>query len=161
MKEPRRTVRTAVVIYDCSRLLFLVILLAAFTGSGPAGLFRGMGRNLPFMMYAAPQALFPLMSFFLLIRLEISKPYIPLYITGKAIGIMCLIFWLAAAFGPAGEIPRSMSWALFMGAADLGTILGMVLLFIFSRGEAGEAPAGAEDEGTGTPVFAETPEGGE
>ncbi|MDR1144224.1 MAG: hypothetical protein LBK77_08430 [Spirochaetaceae bacterium] len=159
MKEPPRTVRTAVVIYDCSRLLFLVILLAAFTGSGPAGLFRSMGRNLPFMMYAAPQALFPLMSFFLLIRLEISKSYIPLYITGKAICILCLTFWLAAAFGPAGGIPRSMSWALFMGAADFGTILGMVLLLPFNRG--GAAPAGAEDEETGAPVFAKTPEGSE
>ncbi|MDR2663103.1 MAG: hypothetical protein LBC31_08915 [Treponema sp.] len=158
MKEPHRTVRTAVVIYDCSRLLFLVTLLAAFMGPGPAGLFRSMGRNLPFMMYAAPQALFPLMSFFLLIRLEISKPYIPLYITGKAICILCLTFWLApAALGPEGGIPRSLSWTFFMGAADLGTILGMALLLAFDHGEAGPVQAGPGD----APVFAEPPEGGE
>jgi hypothetical protein len=156
MKELHRTVRTAVVIYDCSRLLFLLILLSAFMGPGPAGQFRSTGLNLPFMMYAAPQALFPLMSFFLLIRLEISKAYIPLYISGKGFCILCLALWLAAAFGPAGGISRSVLWTFFMAAADLGTILGMVVLQP-GRGTTGRD--GVPDNGTSAPVFAETPEG--
>jgi hypothetical protein len=160
MREPHRTVRTVVVVYDCSRLLFLLFLLTAFTGSGPAGMFRGAGGNLPFMMYAAPHALFPLMSFFLLFRLEPSKAYIPLYITGKAFCILCLILWLT--FSPAGEIPYPMLWPVFIGAADLGTILGMVVLqSTFSRGEVGVQQNDAQDDGAGTRVLAETPDGGE
>jgi hypothetical protein len=163
MKESYRILRTVVVIYDCSRLLFLLTLLGAVMGSGSPGLFRSTGLNLPFMMYAAPHALFPLMSFFLLIRLEISKAYIPLYITGKGFCILCLTAWLTEAFRSAGGMLRPMLWALFIAAADLGTVLGTVLLFTVRRSETGVEQNDARDgeAGADTPVFAETPEGGE
>jgi hypothetical protein len=139
-----RTVRTAVFIYDCSRLLFLLTLVTAFY-SGPAG-FEDAGRSFPWMMYAAPNALFPLMSFFLLIRFEISKAYIPLYISGKILSLLCMFLWMGFSlyrqFPPPPEeawafqrlaeafldILYRMGWAFFLGAADLGSVLGMTLL---------------------------------
>jgi hypothetical protein len=51
-----------------------------------------------------------------------------------------------------------MLWTLFVAAADLATIPGMVLLQP-GRGTTGRN--GVPDDGTGAPVLAKTPEGGE
>jgi hypothetical protein len=127
MKERSHlTVRAAVFVYDCSRLLFLLILLMAYLGPGPGGMFQG-ADNLPYLMYSAPQALFPLISFFLLIRFDTSKLYIPLYLTGKILCLLCLLLWILFTLQRVQEIPRSVVWSFFIGAADIGTIMGMIL----------------------------------
>jgi hypothetical protein len=77
-------------------------------------------------MYAAPNALFPLMSLFLLIRFEVSKIYIPLYMTGKLIALVCAALWVIFNLRIAG-LHRSLFWA-FIGAADVGSLAGMTLL---------------------------------
>jgi hypothetical protein len=123
--RPYPMVRTAVFVYDCSRFLFLLALLTAHLG--PAGMFQG-SNNLPHMMYAASQALFPLMSFFLLIRFDFSRAYMPLYITGKILCLLCILLWILFTFQRIREIPRFVTWSFFIGAADFGTITGMVLL---------------------------------
>ena len=110
----------AVFIFDCSRFLFLLRLLALVPAPG-----SGFGNiNLPLMMYAAPNALFPLMSFFLLIRFDVSRAYIPLYIIGKVLGLMCVLIWLFFI----RRIPEaSIMWAVFLCAADAGTVMGTAL----------------------------------
>jgi hypothetical protein len=129
MKERSRiTVRTAVFVYDCSRLLFLLTLLTAYLGPGPVSMFQDAGGTLPYMMYAAPQALFPLMSFFLLIRFEFSKAYIPLYMTGKILCLLCILVWMFFTIQKMRELPQFMVWSFFISAADIGSIMGMVLL---------------------------------
>ncbi|MDR1929874.1 MAG: hypothetical protein LBQ44_04505 [Treponema sp.] len=154
MKE-YRAVRTIIFIYDCSRLLFLLSLISAFlfvNPAGPAGMFRGspgiMGLSFPFLVYAAPNALFPLMSFFLMVRFELSKAYIPLYITGKLIVLSAAAVWFFFVLTRTKELPRTALPVFMMGAADLGSVLGMSLL-----GEAGlRQNAGAlraEDVGEG------------
>jgi hypothetical protein len=89
-------------------------------------MFQG-SDNLPYLMYAAPQALFPLMSFFLLIRFDSSKAYIPLYMIGKILCLLCLLLWILFTLQRVQEIPRSMVWSFFIAAADIGTIMGMIL----------------------------------
>jgi hypothetical protein len=128
-----RTIRASVFIYDCSRLLFLLSLLVnflSFDPAGPSGLFQGPQVNFmagfPFLLYAAPNALFPLMSFFLLIRLKPSKAYIPLYIAGKAIVLSAAAAWFFFAFSRG--LPRVVLPVFVLGAADLGSILGMAVL---------------------------------
>jgi hypothetical protein len=145
MKE-YRTIRAAVFIYDCSRLLFLLSLLINFLSFDPAGMFQGSQVNFmasfPFLAYTAPNALFPLMSFFLLIRLEPSKAYIPLYIAGKAIVLSAAAAWFFFTVTREKELPRIALPAFVLGAADLGSMLGMAVLNGSTR--AGEQAGGEE-----------------
>ena len=122
MTKNFRLVPAAVFIYDCSRFLFLLMLLSFFLKSMP----ELQSVNLPLMMYAAPNALFPLMAFFLLFRFDISKAYIPLYITGKTLALLCMFIWLFFALQQIFNVFRVL-WAVFFCAADLGTIMGMAM----------------------------------
>jgi hypothetical protein len=120
----------AVFTYDCGRLLFLITLLMAYAAAnqGAAGFFQGSGMIFPYVMYAAPNALFPLMSFFLLIRFTSSRTYIPLYLTGKGLSFFCTFLWLFFSLPRLREMPQLMLWPFALAAADLGTLVGMVLL---------------------------------
>ena len=113
-----RLVPASVFIFDCSRFFFLLKLLQL--NSGP---FIG-SIHLPLVMYASPNALFPLMSLFLLIRFDVSGAYIPLYITGKILAMLCLAVWMFFALEYIFGADKIM-WAVFLCAADLGTIMGM------------------------------------
>ncbi|MDR0447540.1 MAG: hypothetical protein LBH07_02610 [Treponema sp.] len=109
----------AVLIYDCSRFLFLLMLLSIY--QKPESPF-----NLPLVMFTAPNALFPLMSFFLLVHFESSKAYKPLYIMGKSLSLLCIILWLIFTMHLILNIQRVL-WAVFLGIADLGTISGIAV----------------------------------
>jgi hypothetical protein len=109
----------AVFVYDCFRLLFLLTLLVQY-------LKHGMGFNIPLFMYAAPNALFLLMSFSLLIRPDDFRAYIPLYITGKALSLLCMVIWLVITMGQMLNV-KGILWVLFLSAADMGTIMGTAL----------------------------------
>jgi len=115
MGAAERLVSGVVFVYDCSRLAFLLFVLAV----APKPEF-----NFSPVMYAAPNALFPLMSFFLLVRFDKSRPYIPLYMIGKALALVSLGVWLFFMLRY-GEPTRIALWGLCLCAADLGTILGM------------------------------------
>jgi len=122
MAKSSGAVSIAIFIFDCSRLLFLLKLLVIYLKPG-----SGFGTvNLPLMMYAAPNALFPLMSFFLLIRLDNSRAYIPVYIIGKVLGLLCMMIWLFFSVRQIPEISKIL-WAVFLCTADIGTIMGMAL----------------------------------
>jgi hypothetical protein len=114
---PHRTVRTAVFIYDCSRLLFLLGLLP-----------QNAGAAFPILVYAVPNALFPLMSFFLLIRLEASRAYIPLYMTGKILSISVMALWFFIIVIQMKE-PRSALPMFILGAADIGSVFSFLGTF--------------------------------
>ncbi|MDR2182092.1 MAG: hypothetical protein LBN92_05365, partial [Treponema sp.] len=107
--------------YDCLRLLVLLALFSLFN-PGPAGITA----SFPFLMYTAPNALFPLMSLFLLIRFEASRLYIPLYVTGKLIVLVCAAAWLLVNLRIAAA-QRLLFWT-FAALADFGSLLGVVLL---------------------------------
>ncbi|MCL1812473.1 MAG: hypothetical protein FWG29_02995 [Treponema sp.] len=117
-----RLVPAVVFIYDCSRLLFLVALSGVFLRPGP----DLKSINFPLMMFVSPNALFPLISFFLLIRFDIFKAYIPLYITGKALCLVCLTVWLFFGLRQILGI-REILWPVFLSAADLASIMGTAL----------------------------------
>ena len=117
-----RLVTAAIFVYDCSRLAFLISLLRNYLDTNP----DSGSLTIPYMMYAAPNALFPLMSFFLFIRLDLYRLYIPLYITGKVLALLCMLIWLLFTLQYLFDTYRIL-WAVFFCAADLGTIMGMVL----------------------------------
>lgn len=113
-------------VYDCLRLFFLLSLLALSAGSSGGFLGISGGAGFPFMVYAAPNALFPLMSFFLMIRPAESRAFAPLYASGKIIAAAALSAWIVLAVLRRGAI--SPAWAFFLGAADLASAAGAVLL---------------------------------
>ena len=117
-----RLVTAAIFVYDCSRLAFLISLLYNYLGTAP----DSGNLTIPFIMYAAPNALFPLMSFFLFIRLNLYRSYIPLYITGKALALLCMLVWLFFTMQYLFDTYKIL-WAVFYCAADLGTIIGMIM----------------------------------
>ena len=144
-------VPAAVFIFDCSRLFFLLWLLTRFP-------MLGLGRvNLPLMMYAAPNALFPLMSFFLLFRFDDFRAYIPLYIIGKILGLICILVWLLFTMRRVPDVSGVM-WAVFLCAADIGTVMGTALRddYTFNRQEEKTDMAAKQ-----TGLTADAAEGGE
>ena len=113
-----RLVPAVIFLYDCSRLYFLILMLPFFTfGQG----FESV--KFPFLAYFSPNVLFPLMSFFLLIRFEASKAFIPLYITGKSLSLLCMIIWILFALRGVSDFSM-LFWSFSLCAADLGTIMG-------------------------------------
>ena len=118
-----RLVPAVVFVYDCSRLLFLIVLLTDFIKP----VLDLSTVKVPLMMYASPNALFPLMSFFLLLRFEASKAYIPLYITGKFLSLICIMIWVIYSYRQVDNV-LDVLWAVFFSAADLGSIMGMTTL---------------------------------
>jgi hypothetical protein len=136
-KASSLTLRLGIFFYDILRVFFLLTLLAGVTGdpSGPGGMFQGApdGLRFPYMVYASPNALFPLMSLFLLIRPGRSKTFAPLYMTGKVISAAALAGWAFFAFLKLRGFPPFMRLFFFLGAADLTTVAGTVLLNFTSR----------------------------
>lgn len=151
LKKPATAaLRLALCLYDCLRLFFLLNLLSNFiAAAGPAGMFQTVLESaaFPFMAYAAPNALFPLMSFFLLIRFAESRAFVPLYITGKLISAAALAAWTAAAGLRQGSVSLLMLWSSFWGAADIATAAGAALIqAAFRKGETVLPARLAEDE---------------
>jgi hypothetical protein len=140
-KASSLTLRLGIFFYDILRVFFLLTLLAGVTGdpSGPGGMFQGApgGIRFPYMVYASPNALFPLMAFFLLIRPGESAAFVPLYMTGKAVSAAALAGWALFAFVKLRGFPPFMLLFFFLGAADLTTIAGTALLNL--RGSAPKA----------------------
>jgi hypothetical protein len=130
--------RILLFVYECVRLLFLLGVLILFLDGpgGPAGMFQGasMEMEFPFTAYIAANILFPLMAFFLLIRFAESLPYIPLFITGKAIFILVFAVWTAFLGARSGGIPYRWTWAFFLFITDLASIANAAMLKPKSQG---------------------------
>jgi len=81
-----RPLRTALCVYECARLVFLV---GAFVLLQPEGTII-----FPWLALVTPGAMFPLMALFW--RLDISRyrVYCPLYLAGKGISVITALLWL-------------------------------------------------------------------
>ena len=101
---PYRPLRLILFIYDFIRLMVMTSLLLAFlppVGNGEGGPAGGL---FPHVFYAVPNGLFTLMSFFLWLRLDAYKPYIPLYGGEEPCG-GCLLHMVFCYGGPHGRQP--------------------------------------------------------
>jgi hypothetical protein len=148
-KASSLTLRLGIFFYDSLRVFFLLALLAGVTGnpSGPGGMFHGAPDGIPFpyIIYAAPNALFPLISFFLLIRPVESAAFASLYITGKAISTAALAGWAVFAFLGQGSLPPFILLFFCLGAADITAVAGTALLNVSLRKTAAEQPVQMPD----------------
>jgi hypothetical protein len=81
-----RPLRAALFIYECVRL---VVLLGVFSLLRPGG-----GVDFfPWLVYAAPNALFPLMTLFLWQSVSRWGAYAPLYAAGKCVALVSIVFF--------------------------------------------------------------------
>ncbi|MDR0452391.1 MAG: hypothetical protein LBH15_05060 [Treponema sp.] len=89
-----RFLRGGIFVYDLLRLIVMleVVVLFALPADGSGG------AAFPLLAYMAPNALFPMMAFFFWLRPEEHRPYIFLYLSGKIVGIMANLGWLAFSF---------------------------------------------------------------
>ena len=80
-----RLLKPGLFIYECVRIM----VIAAYAVL--------LGRNhidFPVIFFAAPAVLFPLMALFIWLDIYRYKTYLPLFISGKCIGIFSLLGWL-------------------------------------------------------------------
>ncbi|MDR2759844.1 MAG: hypothetical protein LBB78_10755 [Spirochaetaceae bacterium] len=89
----------------------------------------------PYLVYAVPNALFPLMGFFLLLRPEEYKGYVSLYLAGKTITVVSAIGWLIFSFqgifisaGSAPEFIRVLGLVFCFIVLDTASMLGSSFL---------------------------------
>jgi len=81
-----RPLRTALCVYECMRLAFLV---GAFVLLQPEG-----DAPFPWLALIAPGAMFLLMALFWRLNMARYRVYGPLYLAGKGISVITAIFWL-------------------------------------------------------------------
>jgi hypothetical protein len=87
-------------------------------GSGTENFF-------PYVVYTAPNALFPLMALFLLLHLEAYRPYLSLYMAGKTVSAASATVWLIF-------FSRNIPSILYTGEIQALVFLGMVVIFVFA-----------------------------
>ena len=122
-----RILRFITLVYDFSRLLLLVKMVSSLAPTiGEPG-----DIVLPYVVFLAPHALFPLAAFFLWVNLRAYAAYISLYAACKIIGIGAFVAWgvfswdsVIASMGMniMSNI-SAMGLTVILFFADIGTIL--------------------------------------
>jgi hypothetical protein len=84
-----------------------------------------MGHLFPYMVYVVPNALFPLMTLFLWLRLELYRPYLALYAAGKTIAVVSAVVWVVFSV-------QTILGSLYIGGMEGLIVLGVVLFLIFA-----------------------------
>ncbi|MDR2494350.1 MAG: hypothetical protein LBD24_03905 [Spirochaetaceae bacterium] len=113
--------RASLFIYEIFRLILMAV--AAWTPlEDPSGTETAMNGLFPYAVYAVPNALFPLMTYFLLIRLSLYKTYLPLYIAGKIIGAASIIGWAVFSLHAVAPIViRALQEPALLASFELST----------------------------------------
>jgi hypothetical protein len=130
-----RPLRVTLFFYDLFRLIVLLQLWMSFAPLiGDAGVSDGNAAGgFPWLVYAAPNGLFPLMALFLWRRLSEYKAYITLYIAGKTISVVVFLGWLISSSQTIVPVINEEtllvlgSW-LFLSLLDAFSMLGAILL---------------------------------
>ncbi|MDR1353462.1 MAG: hypothetical protein LBK05_09295 [Treponema sp.] len=138
-----RLLRGGIFVYDLLRLIVMLeaVVLFALPVDGSEG------AVFPLLAYMAPNALFPVMALFLWFRPAEYRPYVFLYISGKIVGIMANLGWLAFSFANTAlnlAAQGDFRSRLFLGSAFVMALLdGFSVLggFLLNRGRAGAVRA--------------------
>ena len=129
--------RVVLFIYEVLRLLFLAFAftyLSSLRDVMEEGFF-------PFIAYMSSNALFPLICFFLCLRLGEYRNYLPLYMAGKTIAVVLYSVWFVFSFsqeirsvGMGSNLEYFTEWMMLLGGAfffnfgDMLSILGAWVL---------------------------------
>ncbi|MDR2068389.1 MAG: hypothetical protein LBP71_00795 [Spirochaetaceae bacterium] len=130
-KPPYRPLRLGLLLYDFLRLLFMLELLITVIPLGKTP----EASWFPYLAYAVPNALFPLMAFFLLIRPGEYRGYVSLYLAGKIIVIVTVIGWILLSLRhiftsgiPVPEFIRILGLVFCFIVLDTASVVGGSLL---------------------------------
>jgi hypothetical protein len=115
--EIYRPLRAALFLYECIRLVVLMGVFVLLRPGDGTGAF-------PWLVYAVPNALFPLMALFVWRRFSRYGAYVPLYVSGKCIA-------LAAIFGFCLFSRRDVYTAVYLRNPGVFIILGSLLFLLF------------------------------
>jgi len=132
--EVLRPLRAALFIYECLRILLLVVLL--FIAPGESGFPEDSagGAFFPYLVYLSANALFPLMALFVLLRPEEYRNYLTLYMAGKIIAAVSFYAWgyfSSREFPGMDNIVRSLTLlggSVFISLADILSVGGAWML---------------------------------
>ena len=135
--EVLKFLRAGLFIYECLRILLLVVLLSIApleNGiSSENGFFSGSytsGAFFPYLVYLSANALFPLMALFVWLRPEEYRNYLTLYMAGKIIGAVSFYAWgvfSSREFPGMENIVKSivlMGGSIFICLADILSVGG-------------------------------------
>jgi hypothetical protein len=84
--EAFRPLRSALCVYECLRLAFLVGVFLLLQPEGAAAF--------PWLALITPGAMFLLMALFWRLNMAVYRPFRPLYLAGKGLSIITTMFWL-------------------------------------------------------------------
>ncbi|MCL1991710.1 MAG: hypothetical protein FWG66_02040 [Spirochaetes bacterium] len=100
----------------------------------------------PWLLFAAPNMLFPLMALFLWLDFFKYEAYVPLFIVGKFVCIFSTISWLlVSAIGSTTFWPGTRAFELVFLGSDLLAVV--VFRFILKNTHAAAAPMPNAAEG--------------
>ncbi|MDR3167209.1 MAG: hypothetical protein LBT93_04640 [Treponema sp.] len=116
-----RPLRVVLFIYELLRLVLVVGITVGFMPPEE----NGMYYLFPYVVYVVPNALFPLMTLFLWLRLEVYRPYLALYMAGKTIAVVCAVVWAVFSI-------QTILGSLYIGSIDSLVVLGMVCCLFFT-----------------------------
>jgi hypothetical protein len=122
----------SIFIYDVVRLVGMLWILPLLAPPQDAS-----ALSFPLLVYTAPNALFLLAAFFLLMRFEEYASYMYLYMAGKAVAITANLGWFffslqrlgSALSQQEGTLPV-LGFLLFLAGFDALSVLGMSVLVI-------------------------------
>jgi len=128
--EAYRPLRTALCIYECLRLAFLVGAFVLLRPEGTAAF--------PWLALMTPGAMFLLMTLFGWLNMARYRSYGPLYLAGKALSITTTIFWLffLKSFMMEELFPYGMTLLFVPGIVFfliLGDVLSVWLVFFIMK----------------------------
>ena len=131
--EVYKPLRISLFAYETLRLLLLTGVLAFFS-EGESVIRGGV---FPYLVYLSPNALFPLISLFLLLRPGEYRHFLLLYLAGKTIAVILFIVWTIFYFPPEFGFARVHSFmegmillggAFFINLGDALSVLGVWIL---------------------------------
>jgi hypothetical protein len=149
----RKHTNTALVvmIYDSARFILIEWLLSLAAGAARRGLaIGGSGRldAIPYLFFAAPFVIFPIMAFFLWLDRRKYWPFYYLYGAGKLAGAVAVVVWFCFYRSPALVVmllrlaPKNdIVFQLALPAIAVCDILSVVMLIASCRPAAGRVPA--------------------
>jgi len=137
----------ALFIYECFRLLLLVVFLFIAPASG-GGIQGGIGTFFPYVVYISANALFPLMALFIWLRPQEYRNYVTLYMAGKIIGVVSFYAWTifsSREFPGMENLARSLTLlggSIIINLADILSVWGAwALKSKYRRAEVAPPPA--------------------
>ena len=128
----KKILRVSLFSIDLIRLLLIALSLAIYMH-----MREGIDDFFPHLVYISSNALFPLISFFILLKPLENLNYLPLYIAGKTIAVILFYIWavFSLSFNPVLIGMESyimflviIGGAVFISLFDILTILGAFFL---------------------------------